>query len=143
MTEQRCSKSTNPKNSLSRYSDGFRTLRFNFRRLWKLPDGYTASPALFGITLLTMTSLGVTLASWVMVRLLPNKELIQSLAAEFPDGFVELAGKLPELLAATQPSTTAITNVLVSQEAYIITYACGVATIFCFLLLVVALLFKW
>ncbi|MEG0752721.1 MAG: hypothetical protein RR461_02735 [Angelakisella sp.] len=131
------------KKGLSHYIDGFRNLRFRLRRLWKLPSGYKTSPALFGIILLTMTSLGVTLSSWVLVRLLPNSELIHKLAKEFPQGFIELVRSLPELLAAAPPSTTALTEVVVSQEAYILTYACGAATVFCFLLLVIALIRKW
>lgn len=131
------------KKSLRDCLDVFRTLRFHLRRLWKLPSGFKTSPTLFGVILLTMSSLGVTLASWVMVRLLPNAEVMRSLAAEFPRGFVELLRSLPELLTESPPATAALTGVLVSQDAYIITYACGVATAFCFLLLVLALLRRW
>lgn len=130
-------------NPLRNCLDGFRRLRFKLRRLCKLPDGCKTSPVLFGIILLTITSLGITLCSWVMVRLLPNVELVRSLAAEFPQGFIQLVRSLPELLAEAPPSTAALTNVLVTQEPYVITYACGTATAFCLLLLVVALLRRW
>lgn len=143
MSVSQKSQTTSEKKSLRDYLDFFRTLRFRLRRLWKLPSGFKTSPTMFGIILLTMSSLGVTLASWVMVRLLPNVEVIRSLAAEFPQGFVALLRQLPELLAENPPATAAITGALVSQDAYIITYACGVATAFCFLLLVVALLRRW
>lgn len=131
------------KNSLRDCMNFFRTLRFRLRRLWKLPDGFKTSPTLFGVILLTMTSLGVTLASWVMVRLLPSAEIIRGLAAEFPHGFMVLLRSLPELLSESPPASIAITGALVSQDAYIITYACGAATAFCFLLLVLALLRRW
>ncbi|MEG1942896.1 MAG: hypothetical protein RR049_03695 [Angelakisella sp.] len=124
-------------------AERFRALRFQLRRLWKLPDGCKTTPALFGIIILTMSGAGVTLSSWVMVRLLPSVELIRSLAAEFPNDLCALLRRLPELLAEAPPSTAALTEVLVSSDAYIITYACGVATAFCFLLLVVALLRRW
>lgn len=143
MSSPQISKAAAEKKSLRDYVDCLRTLRFRLRRLWKLPSGFKTSPTLFGVILLTMTSLGVTLASWVMVRLLPSTEIIRGLAAESPHGFMALLRRLPELLAESPPSSSAITGVLVSQDAYIITYACGVATTFCFVLLVLALVRRW
>lgn len=121
-----------------------RHIRYKLRRFWKLPDSLRlATPAFSGIFLLTVVCFGMTLASWAMVRLLPNMELIASMAKELPDGILALIKRLPELIANTSPSTEVITGALVSQGAYIITYAFGGATIFCFLLLLVAFVRRW
>lgn len=129
--------------SAKQSTKNLRKLRFHLRRLWKLPHEHRTSPTLFGIILLTSTGLGLTLTSWIMVRLLPSIDLIRSLASEFPAGFFGLLHNLPELLRTAPPSTTVFSEVLVSQTAYIITYVWGTATIFCLVLLLLALLRRW
>ena len=124
-----------------------RLLRWKVLRAWRLPEGYRVfTPAFSGVFLLTMVSLGVTAASWMLVRLLPNHELIATLISDFPTrpGVLwELLKSLPQLLAATVPSTTAVSGALVGPEAYTIVYCCGFFSIFCLLLLLLVFLRRW
>ncbi len=117
----------------------FRWLRWRGRRLWKVPGGYRITPALAGSIIFTLVSLTVTAVSWALVRLLPNRELMDRLISDLPHSLLEILGELPRLLEESTPSTELVTGALVSQDAYIITYACGVITAFSFLLLLIVI----
>lgn len=122
----------------------FHQLLYRLRRLWRHPgERPFVTPALAGTAILSATSLGLTFAGWMMIRLLPNREFVSGMAASLPDGFFALLKSLPELWSQTVPSTVLVTGAVVSQEAFILTYACGAASLFCLLLLAVAFVRKW
>ncbi len=124
---------------LQRAGARLRFLRWRGRRLWKVPGGYRITPALAGSIIFTLASLTVTAVSWALVRLLPNRELMDRLIADLPHSLLEILGQLPELLRESTPTTEMVTGALVSQDVYIITYACGVVTAFSFLLLLIVI----
>ena len=127
------------RNFLHRAGTRLRFLRWRGRRLWKVPGGYRITPALAGSIIFTLASLTVTAVSWALVRLLPNRELMDRLIADLPHSLMEILGQLPELLRESTPTTEMVTGALVSQDVYIITYACGVVTAFSFLLLLIVI----
>lgn len=124
-----------------------RQWRWKALRAWRLPEGYRVfTPAFSGIFLMTMVSLGMTAASWLLVRLLPNQAFITKLISDFPTrpgALWELLKRLPALLADTSPSTVLVTGALVGSEAYTIVYACGFGSLFCLLLLLLAFVRRW
>lgn len=127
----------------ARLSVTTRLVRYKLRKAGRFVAQYRTSPAIFGIAILTMASVGFTLASYVMERLLPDKELIMRLAETFPENMIEFFKSIPQLLTENPPAATIMNGAVLSQEPYILTQACAVATIFCFLLLLIAFIKKW
>src|SRR5699024_1781331 len=75
---------------LHRAGTRLRFLRWRGRRLWKVPGGYRITPALAGSIIFTLASLTVTAVSWALVRLLPNRELMDRLIADLPRSLLEI-----------------------------------------------------
>lgn len=114
------------------------------RRWWRLPNSMVLfTPGFSAMFLLTAVSLGLTITAKVLLSLLPRMEQINELRVKLSTGILDVLAGLPKLLELASSSTEVFTGALVAPEAYIIVYALGIVTAFCFLMLLVAFVRRW
>lgn len=120
-----------------------RLFRRKFRGFWRLSrTERLATPVFSAIFILTLASAGLTATSWLFTGLLRQRDAIEMLCVEMTEDPLGLLAKLPELLELASLSVQGA-GALVAPELFVITYAFGVATVFCFLLLLVAFVLRW
>ena len=125
-----------------------RLFRFNLRKYIKISDKYKATPSVCAMVVLTTSSVAVTFCSWILLKLLPNQQIISSLKGKTP---IELLQWLPEAVKQWAPEavkmadasftpTPEMTGSLLSQGPYILMFALFCILAFCFITLILAFL---